>query len=111
MIENRSRPAGHWAATDETDNPSIADAARWHGDAESAILKLAAAGRPFDADDVRRCGVGEPATPNQWGAMFSVLRKAGHIVPVGAGISGRRQRRSGLNRLWIGTEWAGLWAL
>ncbi|WIY82578.1 hypothetical protein [Propionimicrobium sp. PCR01-08-3] len=80
------------------------DSDNWRADAEEVVLMLAASGQVFDAERVRAAGVREPAAPNQWGALFASLRKAGYIEPIGTTTSGRRQRHAGLNRLWIGTE-------
>ncbi len=82
------------------------DPDKWQADAEAAVLMLAASGLAFDADAVRAAGVPEPRSANRWGALFVSLRKAGYITPIDTVQSARRQRHAGLNRLWIGTEFA-----
>lgn len=76
----------------------------WRDQAEEAVLILAASGREFDTDDVRKLGVPEPASPNRWGALLAGMHRLGYIVPVGTSLSGRRSRHAGLNRLWVGAE-------
>ena len=82
------------------------DPDNWQADAEAAVLMLAASGLAFDADTVRAAGVPEPRSANRWGALFVSLRKTGYITPIDTVQSARRQRHAGLNRLWIGTEFA-----
>lgn len=84
----------------------VDDPDNWQADAEAAVLMLAASGLAFDADAVRAAGVPEPSSANRWGALFVSLRKTGYITPIDTVQSARRQRHAGLNRLWIGTEFA-----
>lgn len=80
--------------------------ADWRATAEEAVLRLAASGRPFCTDDVRDLGVPEPGQPNRWGALLVALHKGGHIVPLSTVTARRRARHAGLNRLWVGAEFA-----
>jgi hypothetical protein len=55
----------------------------WKSCADQAIDTLAAAGRPFTADDVRDLGVPDPTSPRAWGARFLTAARQGRIVRVG----------------------------
>lgn len=83
--------------------PADTDAEGWRADAEDAVLRLAAVGVPFGADEVRALGVAEPPHPNHWGPVFSALHRAGYLVPTGYTTSARRPRHCGVQALWTGT--------
>ena len=55
----------------------------WKQLADAAIDRLAKAGEPFTADDVRELGVPDPTSPKAWGARFLSAAKSGRIVRVG----------------------------
>ena len=84
--------------------PDDGASTRWRTAAHRAIRALAATGEAFGADELRACGLAEPPHPNHWGQAFSVARKAGVIVAVGADASSRASRARGLNRVWRGSS-------
>lgn len=55
----------------------------WKQLADAAIDRLATAGEPFTADDVRELGVPDPSSPKAWGARFLSAAKQGRIIRVG----------------------------
>lgn len=75
----------------------------WKVAADQAIVDLAATGRLFDAEDVRRI-VGAPvaASPNAFGARFNAARARGVIVPVGYRTAQRPEAHGRPVRTWRG---------
>jgi hypothetical protein len=76
-------------------------ASEWSGAAAKALRTLAAGGSAFSAEDVRDL-VGDPPTPNAFGALFLTASRAGLIEPVGIAKSRRIQRHSSWIRMWRG---------
>lgn len=96
--------AGQSVVTTSVVKCSDADAG-WESLADQAIGRLARAGAPFSADDVRReLGGVEPAQPRRMGLAFLRASKAGIITPVEIVRSGRRVRHGGTLRLWVGAR-------
>lgn len=91
-----------------TDEDTLATAKLdWRDAAEVALLKLAASGRTFTANDLSLQGVPAAGHPSWWGALFRVASCWGLIVPVGYTQSGRRTRSGGSCHVWIGAEHVG----
>lgn len=55
----------------------------WKQLADAAIDRLAQAGEPFTADDVRALGVPDPSSPKAWGPRFLSAARSGRITRVG----------------------------
>lgn len=51
----------------------------WRAAAETALLDCIAAGEPFDVDDIRARGVGDPDKQQRWAALFAFARNRGWI--------------------------------
>jgi hypothetical protein len=73
----------------------------WSDAAADALRKLAARGMTFSAEDVRDL-VGDPPTPNAFGAVFLQASRAGVIEPVGFVKSRRIQRHRSWTQTWRG---------
>jgi len=73
----------------------------WIEQADFWIETLAAVGRPFSAEDVRR-RVGPPAHPNALGARMNAAAKRGLIVKAGTVKASRPERHANEMRLWVG---------
>jgi len=73
----------------------------WPFDAQAALLKVAAEGKPFDAYTLsEKAELREPPTPNMWGPLFRNAYKDGLIRPVGYHQSRRPGRSGGACRVW-----------
>ena len=101
-------------ARDTGADSALVSAGLWLDLARGAIAYLAASGRHFTADDVRRLA-GEPPSDNALGAVLLAASKRHEIVTVGFDRSKRVTRRGGMVRVWKGTEgnreeetWTGL---
>lgn len=70
------------------------------------VERLAAAGKPFTADDVRNefPQGWEPRHPNLMGAVFLSCARAGIIRRVGHRSSTVAARHSGTHAVWVGAE-------
>jgi hypothetical protein len=76
----------------------------WRLDAVKAIAGLAQTpGLVFEAYDVIRLGVPEPAHHSRWGAVFRLCFDQGLIELAGAGPSSRPTTKRSLVRFWQGT--------
>jgi hypothetical protein len=75
----------------------------WRADAVAAVHVLAASGRIFTVDHVRRAGISDPDKPQRWGALFAVMRNSGVIHCVGMREHRIKAGDSQLIRQWRGT--------
>jgi hypothetical protein len=76
----------------------------WSSRAEMAVRTMARMQVDFQAFDlVEAFGLGEPSDQHQWGALFTRLRKAGVIKPVGYAQSKRPTVAGSACRVWRGT--------
>ncbi len=82
----------------------------WRDAAEVALLKLAASGRTFTANDLTIAGVPAAGHPSWWGALFMAASRCGLVVCVGYTQSGRRTRSGGSCHVWVGAEHLKRWA-
>jgi hypothetical protein len=76
--------------------------ALWCAKADLAIAVLAASGRVFTAEDVRRAVGDPPHHPNAMGARFLAACTRGVLVRVGTALSPRALRRAGTVAQWRG---------
>lgn len=76
----------------------------WRESAMRALADLAATGAAFQATDITRMGVGEPAHPNHWGALLRAASQVGLIEPVGYAPSNRPTAQGSTVRTWRGKD-------
>jgi hypothetical protein len=84
---------------------SAPGADEWAAAAFREIARLASTGREFGADDVTSA-IGSAPSPGAAGAVFRGAARSRLIIAVGFRISRRLQRHGGLQRTWLGSEWA-----
>jgi hypothetical protein len=82
---------------------SAPDVDAWRFFADRAIEKLAAAGEPFDAEDVRELA-GDPPHGNAMGARFLRAAKRGLITRAGFRQARRPSSHAHVNPTWRGTR-------
>lgn len=80
-------------------------APEWRDRALAYLDELAAAGRPFTADDlVERVGLPETGSPNAVGALFGGAARRGLILRAGDTQATRRARHAGRVSVWVGVQ-------
>ncbi|MEC3853463.1 hypothetical protein [Paenarthrobacter ureafaciens] len=75
----------------------------WRADAVAAVHTLAASGRVFTVDHLRRAGIPDPDKPQRWGALFAVMRNSGVIECAGMQEHRIKAGDSQLIRQWRGS--------
>ena len=80
--------------------------ASWTARATEAIRALAATGKPFTAEDVRRL-VGKPDRANWVGPTLAAAHQRGEIRQLGSATAARRPRKGSSTYVWIGVDNAG----
>lgn len=74
---------------------------RWSERAAEAIRALAATGKPFTAEDVRRL-VGKPDRANSVGPALAAAHQRGEIRQLGSATASRRPRKGSSTFVWVG---------
>lgn len=75
----------------------------WRVHAEAAIHELAASGRIFTVDHLRRAGIPDPDKPQRLGALLAVMRNVGVIECAGAQVHRIKAGDAQLIRQWRGS--------
>lgn len=79
----------------------------WRQDAEAALSDLAASGRVFTAEDLRRVAGDAPGpSQNSFGALFAAASRAGMIEAVGITTASRDVAAGHVLRQWRGARHA-----
>jgi hypothetical protein len=109
-VENTARQVER-----ETGNVGLADAIRhtpvdWRDLAEAAVREAAKTGKPFTAYTLtgEPYNLPEPGHPNQWGALFSYMKRHNVVTTTERGFttSGRPKTAGSAVREWVGTaDW------
>ena len=76
----------------------------WRESCDKAIAELAATGRAFTADDIRRLVGDPPNHPNAMGARFVAAAKAGILRKVGYQSPLRASRHASVVAIWRGKD-------
>lgn len=73
----------------------------WMSDAHDVLVKVAAAGKPFDAYALtEQAELRDPPSSAMWGTLFRQANESGLITPVGYHRSRRPGRAGGACRVW-----------
>lgn len=83
--------------------PAALEDLDWAADAHAWMLRWAASGLTFTAEDMRR-SLREPPNPNQAGAAFRAACAAKLIRPVGFVESTTPSRNGAVIRVWCGVN-------